>query len=173
MNKYEKLNYRKARKLINWSFIGILIPILGIPLAAIGKSILKDLPGQESEIITDRIEQLNGRGSIGLFLSCLFLISGVALGVWSVQYNKHTVSANEKIIKDSSWQVGYDKGHDAGLAEVGPRIDDDETKLVATRTLYNDLVGELKATIPGQSTALHCIGSGYDSTGNFQAVACN
>jgi hypothetical protein len=55
MNKYEKRNFYKAHRLISWSFVGIFYPVVGILLAAIGKSILKDIPDQDNEDDEHRI----------------------------------------------------------------------------------------------------------------------
>jgi hypothetical protein len=41
--------------------------------------------------------------------------------------------------KKIAWQVGYDKGHHDGLAENGPRINDDESKLANVTSQYNQL----------------------------------
>lgn len=168
MNKYERHNFNKARKLINWSFIGILSPIVGILLAAIGKSVLKDIPEQDDESHEERIAKLLGRGSVAIFIYCLVFMANVAFGIF-VLYNMYN---NQTRVQDISWQAGYDKGHDAGLAEVGPRISDDETKLGNIRSSYNDLVGQLKMEFPRESTNLSCLSGSYDGVLDFTTIQC-
>lgn len=48
-------------------------------------------------------------------------------------------SQNAKSKSASSWQAGYNKGHTDGLAEVQPRISDDETRLSSITDKYNQL----------------------------------
>lgn len=62
------------------------------------------------------------------------VICGVVFG--SYEYG-HTKGVNTG--KNLGWQKGYDKGHYDGLAEVGPRISDDETKLSNMTSQYNQL----------------------------------
>lgn len=86
MNKYEKRNFNKARRLINWSFVLVLAPTISISFAAIAKSILNDIPEQEDNI-EEKIARLFGRGTISIFLSCLFI--GIQLVVWAYVFMPH------------------------------------------------------------------------------------
>lgn len=84
MNKYEKRNFNKARRLINWSFALILCPTISITFAAIAKSILNDIPEQD-ETDEERIARLFARGTTSIFLCCLSI--GVSIALWSyVEY---------------------------------------------------------------------------------------
>ena len=84
MNRYEKRNFNKARRLINWSFVLMIVPAISITFAAIAKSILHDIPEQESDDDEDRIARLSGRGAISIFLTCVFMTLMLVLYLYSI-----------------------------------------------------------------------------------------
>lgn len=64
----------------------------------------------------------------------IIVVCGVGFGSYEYGHIQGT-----KTGKNLGWQSGYDKGHQAGLAEVGPRISDDESKLSTMADQYNQL----------------------------------
>lgn len=103
----------------------------------------------------------------------LFIIVGGGSAAGSYFVTKHytykTAYAKGKSI---AWQSGYNKGHAAGLAEVGPRIEDDEQKLADMRNQYNTLLNQVKAYVPQQSSAIHCASSSYGINNQFTNTNC-
>lgn len=82
--------------------------------------------------------------------------------------------------RNISWQQGYDKGHSDGLAEIGPRLADDEQKLGSLRDQYNNLAddyNELRSNVTNyinanQYKAVQRISCTSSSLGSYTYTNC-
>lgn len=81
MSDYTAREIRKANTLANWSFVGVITPLVGWILAAIANSSLKDLSDVD-ERRQRRINSIKDKLAFSITLSILVLILWGALGVW-------------------------------------------------------------------------------------------
>ena len=112
-----------------------------------------------------------------IVLGVLFALIVCCGGTFLFTKDYYTRAGNAK------WQAGYDKGHSAGLAEVGPRIADDEAKLAQMNDKYNSLVADynslrdtvlryVSSTQYQSKQPIHCTSYSYGLDSAFTSTNC-
>lgn len=173
MNKYERRNFSKARKIINWSFIGLLSPVLGIVMAAIGRSVINDLPKQD-DATEKRIAKLTGKATLSVWVNVLFLILYIGFAGWGGVVTAHRQQRDERIQqaavakahKDGQ-SIGFDDGY--SMAEINGGSTVSESDYDALIDKYNTLV---KAYNSSLHTSLSCYSTTYGINSQFTSTNC-
>ncbi len=80
MNKFELRFFIKGKKLANWSYVGVVVPILGLAFGYIAKSILRDIPEQD-ERVEHRINELISRANAGIFWSYFMMVVSIVTAI--------------------------------------------------------------------------------------------
>lgn len=112
MPDYTVREIRKANSLANWSFIGIIAPLIGWVLAGVASSSLKDLP--ELDVHRQRrIDSIRAKIRTSVTLSIIVLAVGGAIGGW-IGYEAYLASqrAEAQIVedkRDADWEAQQQK----------------------------------------------------------------
>lgn len=104
MQDFERRDLERANSLANWSFVGLVIPLVGWILAGLSKSHLKNLqPTNEAEL--RRIIQVRNKTNLSILLSVsVVVVTSIAFLAASVsQYSTYTEAQTTK--EYSSYQV--------------------------------------------------------------------
>lgn len=174
MNKYEQRNLSKGRRIINWSFIGVLNPVLGIVMAAIGKSIVNDIPRQDDDSVENKIAKLTGKATVSLFLSIFLLVVYIGVGSWGGVVNAHrhqTDMHTQQIAITKAHKngetSGFNDGYSVAQVNSGDTVSDSDYNALIDK--YNTLV---KAYNSSLHTSLSCYSTTYGISGQFTSTNC-
>lgn len=93
MDKHDKYQLAKANTLANWSFVGLIVPLIGWILAAISSSTLKRLRylGNMTTTLEERIREVRIKLRWSVWLSLLVIALWTTLSVWATeQHNSNS-----------------------------------------------------------------------------------
>lgn len=79
MDKPTDKHYDRAASLARWSYIGLFIPVVGIIMAGVALSTIKD-----SQSSPNKIEKIRRIARLALLLSILVMTLILALIVWGI-----------------------------------------------------------------------------------------
>jgi len=109
LNQLLHVELRRAKRLAGWSYVGILMPVVGIVLGALSQSIVKGLPQPKSPNLADRFNGVRSLAMSGIVVSSIFLFLSLAGGAWSIYILDKGIKTLES--------TRYDEGYAAGKAE--------------------------------------------------------
>lgn len=101
----EEVLLRKARKMANWSFVGLLNPLVGWVLGGISKSLVNGLEPPRSIVARDYRAATKTAANVGIWLSTLAAVGYVGLGVWANQLVGQQAQASATHVAELERQI--------------------------------------------------------------------
>lgn len=88
---YEREDANKALSLAMWSYLGLIVPLIGLILGGYSLSLVKGLPTEGK--IGRKVKSARRHSKVAIFLSILIAVS------WGVLYSMNVQAEKEAIIK--------------------------------------------------------------------------
>lgn len=104
MDKTNLRDFYRARSLARWSYVGILVPLIGIILGAMSLSASKHIETKERRA-AQRVDDVRRVASWGIALSVAVIVAG---GWWGYVYATNVEKANQQAIEQQQREADYE-----------------------------------------------------------------
>lgn len=94
MRELDRHDLRRADSLASWSFIGLVVPLIGWILAGLSKSTLRRIEGDD-ERTQREVTRINKKASISILISVFVVIAYVAFYAWVYKENERLIELQQ------------------------------------------------------------------------------
>lgn len=149
-NDLIRRDFIRARALARWSYIGILVPVLGWVLGGLSRSIIRSLPQPKKQATTDRFKSVYGLALGGIVVSVFAVFLWVATSFW---VNTKIINPAVISLEERAYRQGYTEGNAA--QEYAPSISANQqslnTCLDNVNTWYDEAVSRVETIYQEQN----------------------